>query len=78
MKVNSVSPQEVNKYPNYVFMYFYQLVVAESLRLIFIITDYIVYVELRGKTANFLKDLVSDCVISVKNSYKKDVYSCSS
>ena len=53
MKVNSVSPQEVNKYPNYVFMYFYQLVAAEILRLIIIITHYIVNNNLRDKTSIF-------------------------
>ena len=76
LKINSFSPQEVNNYPNYVFMYLYQLVAAEILRLIIIITHYIVNNKLREKTSIFLRNLMSNIVNSVNNFVQKDVYSC--
>ena len=76
LKINSFSPQEVNNYPNYVFMYLYQLVAAEILRLIIIITHYIVNNKLRDRTSIFLRKLMSNIVNLVNNFVQKDVYSC--
>jgi hypothetical protein len=62
VEVNSLSLQEFNTFPKYIFMYFYQLFAMEFTTLVFNAVYYIYNADLREKVRSAAFDLIMKCL----------------